>query len=588
MDDGAAVDRAMPVLRDYAFIADGWRGVVVGPGGEHVWLCFPSWHDPAVLGQLIGSGGTYVVRPRERFVWGGYYEEGSLIWRSRWVTNDGIVECREAMALPSGPNGAVVLRRLVGVAGTVAIDVVVDVRGDYGRTALNRWKGAGRSWTASKGQVHARWTGAAGSAVRETDGGHRLEQSVRVAEGDQFDLVLELATDGRWRDPPPDAAASWAATARNWASQVPASLDVPGERDVRQSVAVLHGLMPASGGLAAAATMSLPERARQGRNYDYRYSWIRDCCYAGHGLASIGDLEGLASLVRFIVARVLDHGPRLRPAYLVSGGLVPTEDRLDLPGYPGGTDVVGNRAGDQFQLDTFGEILLLLAVAEERGCLGADGWEAARLAAEAIGTRWEEPDAGVWEIQPKRWTHSRLICASGLRRIGGQQPPGPWAGNVLALADVLTASAAQTATHPSGRWQRAPDDGRVDAALLAVVARSALPDDPRMVRTVDAVVQDLMKDGYVFRYRAGSVPLGQAEGAFLMCSHLLTLAALRTGRRELAVRTFERARAACGPPGLYAEEFDVGERQLRGNLPQSFVHGLLIEAAAAQTADGVC
>ena len=117
MEDRVEIGHDVPVLRDYAFVADGFRGALVGPGGEYVWLCFPAWHDPAVFGQLIGSGGAYVVRPRQRYVWGGYYEEGSLIWHSRWVTNGGIVECREALALPADPDRVVVLRQLVGFGG---------------------------------------------------------------------------------------------------------------------------------------------------------------------------------------------------------------------------------------------------------------------------------------------------------------------------------------------------------------------------------------------------------------------------------------------------------------------------------------
>ena len=340
----------------------------------------------------------------------------------------------------------------------------------------------------------------------------------------------------------------------------------------------------ASGALVAAATMSLPERARRGRNYDYRYAWIRDCCYAGHGFASVGDVDGLSDVVGYVVARLLDDGPRLRPAYLVGGGPVPAEQRLDLPGYPGGTDVAGNRAGDQFQLDAFGEALLLLAAADELGCLGPDGWEAARIAARSIERRWNEPDAGVWEIEPTWWTHSRLICAAGLRRIG-RRPAGSGGWPTRARAGRRThgghgpngdASEWAMATRPRRRARRRRPAGR--RRSIAVTGR------PRMVATVDAVVEDLVEDGYVYRYRVGSLPLGQAEGAFLVCSHLLTLAALRTGRRELAIRTYERARAACGPAGLYSEEFDVRERQLRANVPQTFVHGLLIEAAAAQAA----
>ena len=194
------------------------------------------------------------------------------------------------------------------------------------------------------------------------------------------------------------------------------------------------------------------------------YAWIWDSCYAGHAAASVEALGLLDDMVGFVTARVLEDGPGLRPAYLVGGGPVPDEYRLDLPGYPGGRDIVGNHVNRQFQLDTFGEVLVLLAAAAAAGRLEADGWRAARVMVAATEARWQEPDAGVWELEARNWTHSRLICAAGLRRIAEQASAAGWASEALALADAIVATTAHDATHPSGRWQRSPDDPAVDAA----------------------------------------------------------------------------------------------------------------------------
>jgi GH15 family glucan-1,4-alpha-glucosidase len=145
---------------------------------------------------------------------------------------------------------------------------------------------------------------------------------------------------------------------------------------------------------------------------------------------------------------------------------------------------------------------------------------------------------------------------------------------------------SRTCSHPSGRWQRAPDDGRVDAALLVPALRGALPrGDPRSAATLAAVRTDLSQDGYVYRFAHDTQALGDAEGAFLLCGFWMALACLDEGNTVEAVRWFERNRAACGPPGLYAEEFDVAQRQLRGNLPQAFAHAALLETTARLSAD---
>jgi GH15 family glucan-1,4-alpha-glucosidase len=346
-------------------------------------------------------------------------------------------------------------------------------------------------------------------------------------------------------------------------------------------------LTDSHGATVAAVTTALPERAEAGRNYDYRYGWIRDICYIGHAGAAVEGGEAvLDDAVRWVCARVLADGVSTTPAYRGDGGSVPEPVSLGLPGYPGGSDVVGNRVRGQFQLDLFGEVLLLLANAASRDRLDADGWDAAALAIRAIAERSEERDHGIWEIGPDHWTHSRLICVAGLRAIADHAPLSRHVTAALSLAHHLLSAADRTALHSSGRWQRSAGDGRVDASLLLSEIRGAIaPEDPRSVATRLAVVDELCEDDYIYRYMEPGEPLGQNEGAFLICNFWMALAYLGCGETTKGAQYFERTRASCSSSGLFSEEYDVAQRQLRGNLPQAFVHALLIETAAAVGGD---
>lgn len=574
------------VLREYAFIADGERGALVGPRGDVRWLGFPQWDSEAVFAALIGGGGEYTVAPVEPFVWGGYYEPGSLIWRSRWVTEGGaLVECREALVLPARPDAAVLLRRVACVKGSARIRITLDVRAGYGRRPMEdlRRLEAGR-WSGRSGNVRWLWQSAPARPRRREDGTVLFAELV-LAEGDQHDLVLTLA---RGEPQPVEAAGAWQATEAAWRDRIPPLHDTCAPQDARQAYAVLSGLTTAGGAMVAAATTSLPERVEGGRNYDYRYAWVRDQCYAGQAAAAAGADLLLDAAVRFVGSRLLADGPGLRPAYTVRGGRVPPERRIRLPGYPGGQDVIGNHVTDQFQLDTFGEALLLFAAAAARDRLDTDSWSAARLAAQVIEQRWREPDAGVWEMDVRAWTHSRLICAAGLRALAGCPEAGRSAARWTALADSIVARAAAAALHPSGRWQASEVDAGVDAALVIPPVRGAIPaGDPRTRETLRAVAAELSVDGYVYRNRVEGRPLGSGEGAFLLCGFWLALAWAQQGDLISAARWFERNRAACGSPGLFAEEYDVSQRQLRGNLPQAFCHALVLECAARLADTGV-
>jgi hypothetical protein len=571
-------------LREYAFVADGRRGALIDPEGRVAWLCFPSWADPAVFSGLLGGGGGYQVRPEGRAVAGGHYEDGSLIWHSRWVTHHGSLDSREALAHPGEAERAVLLRRVTAVDGPQRVTVRLELASDYGRRPLKGWRREAAAWTVDGDGWSARWTGAAEAQVTAGDGGgQRLELRLDLAEGDSRDLVLEL-TCGSDQGPIVDPGPAWAATEEAWRRAVPDCGALTAPADVRRSLAVLRGMTGPEGATVAAATTSLPERAEGGRNYDYRYCWIRDISYVGHAGAAVeGGEPILDGAVRWVGARLAADGDATLPAYLPDGTPIPDQRPLDLPGYPGGHDVVGNRVRRQFQLDAFGEALLLLAEAAGRDRLDGEGWKAAELAIGAIERRRREPDAGVWETEPDLWAHSRLVCAAGLLAICRAGAPARWVASAQALAEDLVRETTRTCLHPTGRWQRSPGDDRVDASLLLAQVRGAVPaDDPRSRATRAAVATELSREGYVYRYPHSGRRLGEAEGAFLVCNFWMALACFGAGEGVQAVRWFERGRSACGSPGLLAEEFDVNQHQLRGNLPQAFVHALLVEAAAAQ------
>lgn len=585
--DGGTAFRPQ-VLREYALLADGERGALIGPHGDIAWMCAPRWDSDAVFSTLIGGGGVYAITPTdERHVWGGYYEAGSLIWHSRWITSDNVVECREALAFPGDTDRVVVLRRIVAARGRARVRVRLDPRPGFGQCGANDLTHADGTWTGRAGPLHWRWTGAGDATAHPASGGGELLAfDLNIQAGEHHDLVLEL-TCKDLPCKPPDPDLEWAQTEAAWSRARPDLADSIAHRDAQHAWAVLRGLTSVGGGMVAAATMSLPERADAGRNYDYRYAWIRDQSYAGLAAATVGATDLLDSAVQFVSRRLLADGPHLKPAYTVDGGPVPSEQGLDLPGYPGGAAKIGNWVNEQFQLDAFGESLQLLAAASRLGRLDTDEERAVHAAVEAIDQRWRDDDAGIWELDNRQWTQSRLACVAGLKSIASA-PAGADVARCTSLADAILAHTARTSLHPDGYWLRQPGQDGTDASLLLPPVRGALPaHDPRTTATLNAVRRDLSRDYYVYRFRHDQRDLGAAEGAFLLCGFMMALAEHQRGESTRAIRYFERNRAACGPAGLFSEEFDVTQRQLRGNLPQAFVHALLLECAGRLTGDAL-
>ncbi|MFI8966460.1 glycoside hydrolase family 15 protein [Streptomyces sp. NPDC053493] len=589
-------------LGEYALLADGERGALVGPDGDVVWLCVPGWDDPAVFAELIGGSGAFRIRPEDSwYVPGGSYRDGTLIWTGRWTLTDAVTECADALAAPADPHRAVVLRRVRACSGQARVSLRLAVRGGYGvDPPLVPHRTGPATWEAERGGLRMRLSGIETARVGP-DG--ELTARLTVPEGGERDLVLELSD--RPLPAPVDAVRAWQDTERFWAGAVPDCSSLPAARDTRTAYAVLTGLtVPRTGAMVAAATTSLPEQAGTDRDYDYRYVWLRDQCYAGLAVAAHGPHPLTDAAVRVVTERVLADGPGLRPAYRAGGGPVPEERSLPLSGFPGAADRIGNRAGRQFQLDTFGEVLELLAAAARQDRLDRDGVRAARTAVAALEDHWRRPDAGLWELDTAWWTHSRLAAVCGLRT-AARDLRADGTDSWRDLADAILAETRARCVHRSGRWQRAAADPRVDAALLRPLTSSAWPGGgPLLTPTRRAVERDLAEDGFVYRFRpdgtgiaggsgsgdgsgsaGGSGTLGRSEGAFLLCGFLMAAACRTEGRHVAAARWFERTRTATGPAGLFAEEYDVSRRRLRGNLPQAFVHALLLENAARLRTD---
>lgn len=563
-------------LQQYALLADGERGALIGPRGDIAFLCAPRWHDDAIFAGLLGGRGGYAVTPKDpRYTWGGSYEQGSLIWRSRWVTTHSVIECREALAFPGQRDRLTLLRRIEPIMGDAHVDVLLEVRAEWGSRPMTVRRSASGVWEGRSGDLSFRWSGLPEHARLE-DG--VLSLDLVVDNGGRRDLVLEI---GRCLpDDLPDAGGAWQATADAWRAAQPDLSRSVAPGDSAHSYAVLRGLTSADGGMVAAATTSLPERADRGNNYDYRYAWIRDQAYAGQAAALVGADELLDRSVRFVTERVLEDGDKLVPAYTVDGARVPDERQLRLLGYPGAPVRLGNHVNGQFQLDSLGEALLMLTAADERHGLDHKALGATESLVKTIARRWDEPDAGIWELGDRHWAHSRLMCVAGLRAAATRRG-GDTGQEWERLAGTIMASVDDDCVHPDGRWQRAPDDRRVDAALVLAGVRGAVaPDDPRQTRTLDAVLGELADDGHVYRFRHDpGEPLHVMEGAFVLSGFHVALALLDAGDQTSALRWFERNRGVPGPPGLFAEEFDVVQRQLRGNLPQAFVHALVLETA---------
>ena len=583
-------------ISSYGLIGDGRSVALVSAAGSIDWCCLPRFDSGALFARLLDPEGGHCSIVAERAL-GRRYLEQTLVLETRLASEGGEARLLDFFVSGKDAEQPCLVRVVEGVRGSLELAAEVVPRFDYG--AVSPWlreAGGENSFAAIGGDD--------GLLIRtdfelEVVDHHRLEGKLTVNEGERRRLCLEywrpveLEPLERFEELDPgqidDALERTVERWREWFSRL------DGEalrfKGVGRSAAVLKALSyEPTGAIVAAPTTSLPEaRDLSGaRNWDYRYSWVRDSALAAHSLAELGCEEDADAFRRFVERSAAGHADDLQILFGVGGERRLGEEELDhLSGYRGAAPVrAGNAAAGQFQLDAYGQILDQSWSWHRRGNSPEDDyWRFLADLVDAACERWTEPDRGIWEWrgEPRHFVHSKALAWSAIDRgirIAGdteREVPERWPA---AREEAREAIESRGYDERRGIFLQAFDGEGLDAALLRLPAAGFVKwDDERMVRTADAIRERLDLDGLLRRYDAddGMAP----EGAFLPCSFWLATCLARQGRGEDARDVFERTSATANDLGLYSEEFDPAQRRMLGNFPQALTHLSHIEAALA-------
>jgi GH15 family glucan-1,4-alpha-glucosidase len=581
-------------IGDYAAIGDGRTVALVARDGSIDWLCLPDLDSPSVFGSLLDAerGGRFELEPELAAEVTRRYRPDTNVLETTFTTTQGVVRVTDAMALPGSDLGPEreLIRRIDAVEGVVPMRWRIEPRFGYGaRPPRLERRGtipvaldgpdalAVCSWDAGEPRMHdgavfgcfeAR---AAGSALIVLCAAHQEPLVIPTRR----DVEARLAgTTAYWQE--------WAvrrAYAGPWRAAV-----------VRSALALRLLVHASSGAIAAAATTSLPEDVGGERNWDYRYSWVRDSAFTLEAMLHLGcPREAEAYFWWLLHASQLTH-PRLQVLYRLDGGQPEPERALDLDGYRGSRPVrVGNEAAGQTQLDIYGSLLQTAAIyTEAGGRLDRDTGRRLAGIADLVSRTWRDPDSGIWEVrsEPAHFTHSKMMCWVALDRAlrlcdAGHIPSRnatTWRCERLAIGDFIE---TRCWSAELGSYTRHAGRHELDASLLlGVLSGYESADRDRLPATVDAVRRELGHGPLVRRY-TGEDGLSGTEGAFLCCSFWLADALGRIGRVEEATDLMDQLVALANDVGLFAEELDAHTRELLGNTPQGLVHLALINAAVS-------
>lgn len=537
-----------------------------------------------------GVGGSWRLSPEGAAVAQQRYVIDTNVLETVHTTQSGRVRVRDFLVLgeDSGSDESVLVRRAVGLDGEVAMETAFAPRFQYGRVSP-RFRSSPTGLIVSGAGECALVQGAP-EWERAGAGARRVAFTLRAGETRDFVLrhtrapVLALFTSpGALAN----AAAMEEATTARWRAWAARTLaDGPYAPWVRRSALVLKLLQfRRNGAFVAAGTTSLPESVGGVRNWDYRYTWIRDGAFTARALHEVGHADDAARFADWLRETIGDDARDLRIMYTVSGSTdLPERVLPHLAGYRGSAPVrVGNAAVEQRQLDVYGELVEFL------GALGGPAhWPLVRSVARWVAVHWPEPDQGIWEMrcEPRHFVLSKAMACVALERATrfaielGEAPDPHW---LTEAALIRTEIDARGYDAQQGAFVQAYDVPWLDASNLMLPLCGFLDArDPRMIATVDRTMADLMVDGLVYRYR-GHDGLPGTEGTFAYCTFWLVEVLARQGRTEEARAIFERIVARASPLGLYSEEIEVATGELVGNFPQAFPHAGLIQAARALT-----
>ena len=587
-----------PPIGDYGLIADSNSTALVSRAGSIDWCCIQRIDSGACFGRLLDreKGGYCEISPNEEDcnISREYIGE-TLVLQTTFQTNGGEARLYDCFTLPASmehyPHRQL-LRVVEGVRGHVELSLKIMPRFDYG--SIDPWiRQEGPNLYSVMGGDDGLLVSCDTEIYPADD--HGLEATIHVHAGERVRLSIISVAPEVLDDDLPEVSGPEENDRRleetiqwwsDWSSH--ASFEGPYKPGVLRSAIAIKALMnERTGAIAAAATTSLPEVPEGALNWDYRYSWVRDSFFSVNSLAQIGFDNEADRFRRFMERSTAGSARKLQIMYGVGGERRLTEQTLDyLDGYKGARPVrVGNAASGQLQLDVYGELLELTWGWHRRGNSPDDDyWRFLLGLVDDAAERWKEPDHGIWEMRgdPQHFVTSKVFCWTALDR-------------GLKLAEECMRKA------PERRWKKARDEAReaiesqgyddklgtftqtfgskeLDAGLLLIPRLGFIDyDDERMIRTTDAIREQLDDDGLLKRYRTGDVQ----EGAFLACSFWLAECLAHQGRIEEAQTVFDRTLSASNDLGLFYEEYDTGSLELLGNFPQGLTHFSHITAAVA-------
>jgi alpha,alpha-trehalase len=606
----AATPSPFPPIEDYAFLSDCHTGALIAPDGGVAWLCVPRFDAPSIFATILDREAGYfrlgpfgVNVPTARA-----YEPGTNILATTWNTPGGWVTVRDALAMgprrgedtvtphtrpPTDDDAEHTLIRVVEcIDGQVEIELVCEPVFDYGRTAA--------TWALVGDDRHIADASGAGVTFRlRTDmplgiEGGRVRARHVLGPGDRVYCALSWAEDLAAPADVGEAADQLTATTAFWRSWLGRmrSVDHRYRHALERSALAIKGLtyMP-TGATVAALTTSLPETPGGERNWDYRYTWMRDSTFTLQALHWL-DLDWEADEFMEFVAELepVDDGG-LQIMYGIDGRRDLTETtRDDLTGYAGASPVrIGNGAFDQRQNDVYGAVLDSILLHTRRSQRLPRGlWPLVKSQAACATAVWRDPDQGIWEARgkPQHYVSSKLMCWVALDRAaklaamrGDADSEASW----LATADEIRQDILDHGVDDRGVLRQHYDTDALDASNLLAAIFGFLPDDDERLRaTVLAIADELTEHGFALRYRTDETDDGLTgkEGTFLICSFWLVSGLAIVGEEQRARDLMDRLLRVASPLGLYAEEFDADTAHHLGNFPQAFSHLALIEAAA--------